>query len=90
MSDCRFVLAPPHADWGYEWPEKVLTCSMADPSSGMSPAVLHVGSFRYTAAWKTLPSYVFFVSGSGEDERQARSRKVLEPFPTPFGSRRRQ
>ena len=36
-----------------------------------------------------VPELYWFVSGSGEGERQARSRKVLEPFPMPFGSRRR-
>lgn len=53
----RLVLAPPHADCGYECREMLLIVfNAALPMFWMSVCVFHD---RYTAPWKILPSYVW-------------------------------
>ena len=50
----RFVLAPPHADCGYECREMVLI--VARPALPMLDINVDVLQDRYTAPWKMLPS----------------------------------
>lgn len=56
ISFFRSVLAPPHADCGYECPENDFTRDIASPRRGMRPAFDQVGIWRYTPAWKMLPT----------------------------------